>query len=310
MEVVPTFEPGRVRLVALREGKPVPGLKFTTVDSDLSNTEVVAGPDGEAVWSPPKAGRYSVYVKDVLKTPGEHSGTRYDEVREFATLAFTWPLDRRDADPEAVAMFEKAVAARAVWNDFPGFSAEVSGELDGRAYSGKVTVSSDGTVKTEIDDDAARPWVDDQLASIAMHRLPEATRDSSSEKSRPVLRFADGQEDHPLGRLLTFQGGRFASSYRVKDGEITVVNRHLGKQNMTITVLDNAPASGGKSLPHSYLVHYWDATSGRLNRVETIQERWSRVGGFDLPTSHVVATTSDAGLSVRSLTLSGHKLGK
>ncbi len=33
--------------------------------------------------------------------------------------------------------------------------------------------------------------------------------------------------------------GRFASSYRVKDGQIMVVNRHLGAQDMTITVLDN-----------------------------------------------------------------------
>ena len=310
LEVVPTFESGRVKFVALREGKAVPALKFTTVDSDLSNSEVTAGPDGVALWTPPKAGRYSVYVKDVVKAPGEHAGQRYDEVREFATLAFTWPLDRRDADAGAVALFEKAVADRAVWNDFPGFSAEVSGEVDGRAYSGKVAVSADGSVKTEVDDAAARPWVDSQIASLAMHRMPESGRDSSSEPSKPVLRFADDQEDHPLGRLLTFQGGRFASSYRVKDGRITVVNRHIGKQNMTITVLDNSKSASGKSLPHSYLVHYWDAASGRLDRVETIQERWSRVGAFDLPTSHVVATSSDAGMSVHSLMFSGHTLGK
>src|SRR5262249_41058047 len=162
-----------------------------------------------------------------------------------------------------------------------------------RAYSGKVTVAADGTVTTDIDDARARPWVEDQLASIAMHRLPEAGRDSSGEQTKPVLRFADDQEDHPLGRLLTFQGGRFASSYRVKEGESTVVNRHLGRQNMTITVLDNAPGAGGKSLPHSYLVHYWDAASGRINRVETVQERWSRVGRFDLPVSHTVSTAGD-----------------
>src|SRR5262249_57639066 len=109
-----------------------------------------------------------VYVKDVLKAAGGAGGKSYAEIRDFATLAFAWPLDRRDADPGAVALFERAVAARAVWHDFPGFAAEVSGEVDGRPYAGKVTVAADGTVKAEVDDAAARPWVEEQLASIAM----------------------------------------------------------------------------------------------------------------------------------------------
>jgi hypothetical protein len=305
LEIVPTFENHRVRLVALRAGKPIPGLKFTTVDSDLSNSEFNAGQDGQAVWSPPKPGRYSVYVRDDVKTPGESQGVHYDEIREFATLAFTWPLDRRDADAEAVALFEKAVAARAAWNDFPGFSADLEGTLEGRPFAGTVTVSAEGEVEVQVDDDAAKGWLEDQLGSIVMHRLPEPPGDSST---KPVLRFADGEEDHPMGRLLTFQGGRFASSYRVRDGQITVVNRNMGKRNMTISVLHNTPTPEGKFLPHSYLVQYWDAATGALDRVETIQERWSRVGKLDLPTEHTVGTTSSAGLSVRSVTLSGHKL--
>jgi hypothetical protein len=308
LEVVPTFESGRVMLSLLREGKPVPEAKFTAVDSDLTEVKFNAGPDGNAVWTPSAPGRYSVYVRDDLKQPGERDGKRFDEVRDFATLAFTWPLDRRDADAEAVSLFEAAVANRAVWDDFPGFTADVSGTLDGRPFSGKVTASADGTVKAEVDDARARPWLEDQLGSIVMHRMPEGGRDSSAERSKPVLRFADDEEDHPLGRLLTFQGGRFASSYRVKDGQITVVNRHIGKQNMTITVLDNRPNAEGKSLPHDYLVHYWDAASGKLDRVETFQDRWARVGKLDLPASHTLTTSSDAGLSVRGVTLSGHRL--
>ncbi|MCA1685409.1 MAG: hypothetical protein LC745_05385, partial [Planctomycetia bacterium] len=56
-------------------------------------------------------------------------------------------------------------------------------------------------------------------------------------------------------------------------------------------------------------VHYWDAASGRLARVETVQERWARVRAWDLPTDHTVTTSSDAGLSVRSVRLSGHRPG-
>jgi hypothetical protein len=300
LEIMPTFETDRVRLVALRRGEAIPGAVFHAIDSDLTERKVTAGPDGSAIWTPPAPGRYSVYVQDVTKTRGEHQGKSYDEIREFATLSFAWPLDRADADPEAVSLFEQALATRASWADFPGFSAEVSGAVDGRAFAGKVTVAADGTVVAKVDDPVARPWLEDQLASIAMHRLPDGDR------PKPVLRFADADEDHPLGRLLTFQGGRFASSYRVRDGQITVVNRHTEKHNFTITVLDNTPNPEGKFLPRSYVVQYWNAASGKLDRVETVQERWSRVGKLDLPTRHTVTTSSDAGLSVRSVELSSH----
>ena len=73
------------------------------------------------------------------------------------------------------------------------------------------------------------------------------------------------------------------SSYRIKDRQITVVNRRMGKQNMTITVLDSDKNPEGRFLPHSYVVNYWDAATGKLNRVETFQERSRRVGSWDLP---------------------------
>jgi hypothetical protein len=308
LEIMATLEGSRLRLVTLRRGQPVPGMVFHTVDSDLTNEEITAGPDGAASWTPPAPGRYSVYVRDTIKQAGEHGGTRYDEIREFATLAFSWPLERTGADPEAVALFEEALATRAQWSGFPGFSAEVSGELDGRPFAGTATVRADGTVEVQVDDPVARPWLQDQLESIAMHRRAESDGGKASDQPKPVLRFADDRDDHPLGRLLVFEGGRFASSYRVKDRQIMVVNRTIGPRNMTITVLDNDRNPDGRFLPHSYLVHYWNAKSGALDHVETVQERWERVGSWDLPASHLVTTTATAGLSIRSATLTKHRL--
>ncbi len=308
LEIMATIEGDHLRLSVLRNGKPLPGAIFHAVDSDLSESKATAGSDGMASWKPPAPGRYSIYTRDDTKTPGEIDGKHYDEIREFATLALAWPLERQGADPEAVALFRDAVANRAQWKDFPGFRAEVSGEIDGRPFAGKVTVKADGSVDVEADDPVAKPWLEEQLASIAMHRRAEGEGDSGSKQVAPVLRFADERDDHPLGRLLNFEGGRFASSYRIKDGQITIVNRHIGRQNMTITVLHNETNPEGHSLPHTYLVQFWDAATGDLRRVETVQERWRRVGRWDLPTGHTSTTASDAGLSVRVVTLSGHEL--
>jgi hypothetical protein len=305
LEIMPTVEGDRLHLLVLLDGKPMPGAVLETVDPDLFGDKLTAGADGRATWKPPGRGNYSVYTSHVRKEAGEKDGKHYDEIREFATLAFTWPLERKGADPKAVALFEEALATRAQWKDFPGFTAHVEGKVDGRSFEGEVTIQADGSVSLKTVEEVVKPWVSEQLESIAMHRAA-----SSGDSPRPVLRFADQEWDHPLGRLLTFDGGRFASSYRVKDRQITVVNRHLGRLNMTITVLDNERNADGLFLPHSYTVQYWDAATGEPGRTETVQDRWTRVGAWDLPSAHTVTSASAAGLAVKSFRLSQHQLLK
>ncbi|WP_422923666.1 DUF3386 family protein [Singulisphaera sp. PoT] len=304
LEIQATIEGDHLRFLALQDGKPLPDATLTTVDSDLAGVEIKTGADGTATWIPSAPGRYSVYTGVVRKTPGQHEGKAYDEIREFATIAFAWPLVDPKGDAEAIKLFNDALTARAVWKDFPGFSAHVKGEIDGRPFDGKAVVRGDGSVSVQVDDPVARPWLESQLGSIAMHRSVD---DSDTQT---VLRFGDDDEEHPLGRLLTFDGGESSSSYRVKDQQIMVVNREMGKRKMTITVLDNERNRDGQYLPRSYVVHYWDAASGKVERVETTQERWHRLDSWDLPTLHVTTSATEAGLSIKSVTLSEHKLGE
>jgi hypothetical protein len=309
LEIVAAFEDGGVRFTALKDGKPVPKAQFVTVDASLANVQLTADENGRAMWRPPAAGVYSVYTRDTRKELGEENGKKYEEIRDFATVVFTWPLERKDADPGAVALFEEAIAARAQWRDFPGFAARISGNLDGRRFAGTVTIGDKGEV-TFADDDSSRTesvsgWVEAQLDSLVLHRLP---RPSAPERPKPVLRFAPARDDHPLGRLLIFEGGRFASSYRIRDKQIMVVNRHLGKENLTITALENERNVEGLFLPRGYVVHYWESGTGRLLRTETVRDCWQRVGSWDLPADHEMTTATDAGLSVRRFTLSKHEL--
>jgi hypothetical protein len=304
LEIVATFEADHLSLTALKDGKPVPRAEFITVDASLANVKLTANEAGQAMWKPPAVGVYSIYTRDTRKENGEVKGKKYAEIRDFATVAFTWPLERKDADPGAVALFEEALAARAQWHDFPGFSARIRGNLDGRRFAGSVTIDEKGEITFSEDDpdrtETVSGWVEAQLTSLVQHRLAPP---ASSERTRPVLRFAEAGEDHPLGLLLIVDGGRFASSYRILDKQIQVVNRHLGKENLTITAEMNEKNAEGKFLPLRYAVTYWESGTGRLLRTETVQTRWRRVGSWDLPSEHSVTTATDAGLSLRRFTL-------
>ena len=291
-----------LEFTALRNGKPLPNAEFWSVADDLKGGKFTAAADGRASWKPPLPGHYAVYTGQTLKQAGVHGGAKYDEIREFTTVAFTWPLQTKGADPKAVQLFQDAMGARASWAKFPGFAADIKANVDGRTWSGSATISAKGEVKITEEDEVATPWVRDQLESLVMHRVARPRGET------PVLRFADNKADHPLGRLLVFEGGTFASSYRVKDRQIMVVNRSMGKLNMTITVLDNDLNAEKKFLPRSYTVQYWDASSGNLQRTESIQNRWARVGSWDLPTLLTVQTSSSAGLGVKTMTLSKHRL--
>jgi len=286
----------------LRQGKPVPNAKLTAVAVNLKSQDFSADAEGKARWQPASAGAYAVYTGQTLKEAGVNQGKKYDEVREFTTVAFTWPLDPQGADADAVKLFDEATGARAAWQDFPGFSADIAARVDGRPWKGTATVGAAGDVDLFMEDDPITPWVREQLESIVLHR-----RARQSGKP-PVLRFADQDRDHPLGRLLTFEGGKFASSYRVKDRQIMTVNRQLGKSNMTITVLDNDKNADGRFLPRSYTVQYWDAATGELQRTETVQNRWTRLGAWDLPAALTSVASGPAGQSVKALTLSQHRL--
>lgn len=291
-----------LEFVALRDGKPIPGATFHSVASNLKGHKFTASPEGKASWKPSTAGHYAVYTSQTLKQAGAHQGDKYAEIREFTTIAFTWPLETKGANLKAVQLFQDALDVRASWAKFPGFAAEIKANADGRAWKGTATITAKGGVELSAEDDVVTPWVREQLESMVLHRLDRP------RKGAPILRFADDVQDHPLGRLLVFEGGKFASSYRVKDRQIMVVNRSLGKVNMTITVLDNDLNADKKFLPRSYTVQYWDASSGNLQHTETIQNRWTRQGDWDLPTLLTVQTSSAAGLGVKTMTLSQHRL--
>jgi hypothetical protein len=206
------------------------------------------------------------------------------------------------ADPAATKLLAEARAARAQWENFPGLTADLEVNFDGKLTKGQVQVNSRGKLEMKLNDEAAEKWARSTLGSTVAHRF-----DNSASLDTPCA-FADDNADHPLGRAIRVLNDEFHSSYRIRDQQIIVVNRQMGDVRFTITVLENSRNAEKHFLPTSFVVNSWDLKSDALRSSEAHHQTWERVGKFDLPVTTLIVRATSGKLEARSLKLSNHKL--
>jgi hypothetical protein len=308
----------------LWQGKPLPDAEYVLLvpgqDKPVEGKSDKEGLIGIEV--PTKPGVYGIRVKHVEAKEGELDGKAYKEVRSYATLTLPITLgagapsaarpagkveDKPAANPEATKLLADARAARAIYRDFPGFTADVEINIDGKVTPGRATVSRTGKVTLTLTPAGAADaehWASRLLSSIVGHRL-----DSGTDLETPCA-FADDDAANPLGRAIRVLNDEFHSSYRIRDRQVIVVNRTMRDARFTITVLENRLTADKKFLPVSYVVNTWDLKTDALKSSEAHHQTWERVGAFDLPHTALVVTATAGKQEARRLTLSNWKLGE
>lgn len=264
-----------------------------------------------------KNGIHGLRARHIEAKAGEQDGKAYKEVRTYSTYVTTVNLQAKTEapsnaqlkpDPAATKLLSDARAARALWKDFPGFTADVEVNFDGKISKGIVHVSANGKVSFEKLDKEVETWAKRMLGSTVGHRLASGT-----PQDTPCA-FADDVKDHPLGRAIKVLNDELHSSYRIKDEQITEVNRVMKGGRFTISMLESKANAEGKFLSVAYAVNYWNPENGELTKNEATYQSWARVGKFDLPakTTIITATKSAEGnkasMMAQTLTLSNHKL--
>jgi hypothetical protein len=322
LELVPV--PGKEPAVRiLWEGKPLAeGQVVLYVPGKDKPVETKADKDGLVrLERATKAGLYGVRAFHEEKKKGTLDGKAYSSVRSYSTLTFpaaalemvgflsigakAYHVDlpaKKDAadpegNPEATKLLADALAARANWDNFPGFSADLSVNVEGKVASGKVEVSSKGKVVLKLEGEG-KDWAQATLASLVSHRM------GGPPAKTPACAFPDEVADHPLGRAIRVVNDVYHSSYRILDRQVSEVNRRMGESRFTISVLKNHVNAEKKFLPSIYAVNTWDAKSGALKKSETHYNTWKRVGDFDLPLTVTVVTATEGKQVVRTIKLS------
>jgi hypothetical protein len=317
------------KLIVTWKGKPVAGAEVTlALPGSDEGIDLKTEADGTiAIKKTARPGLYGIRAKHVVARPGEFEGKKYDEERHYATLVFDTrhflqssgaqprgaaidalaqaPAKEVKEDADATKLLADARAARANWDKFPGFSADLAINVDGKVTNARVDVDAKGKVTlTGVEDAALEQHTRRHMASIVSHRM------AGDDNPKTPCAFANTDDHHhPLGRAINVLNDEFHSSYRIRDRQVIVVNRSMKDFRFTITVMENMVNSEKQYLPTSYVVNSWDLKTNALRSSETFHHQWTRVGAYDLPgTATVVKATTDGKQEARQLKLTNHKL--
>ena len=305
LDVVPVMKSkGGPTARVLWQGKPLAGAEVV-LHVPGKDEAVTTKSDAEGIVKltpPEKAGLYGIRARHVEEAKGTLDGKSYSSARSYATCVFLAEgAGKLKEDPAATKLLADARAARANWDHFPGFTADVEVNVEGKLSRGKVTVSKDGKVDLEMPGEA-KDWARRMLASIVGHRLDDGTA-----LTTPCA-FADAVADHPLGRAIRVLNDEYHSSYRIRDRQVIEVNRHMGDYRFTITVLENRVNEDKQYLPGCFIVNIWDAKTEALKSSAAVRQTWQRVGKFDLPATLTIVTATAGKQEARGFTLSNFKL--
>lgn len=314
LDIVPLLKKPAVQV--RWKGKPLADAEVVLLVPGVEKpVEAKTDAEGTIAIDPPKAsGLYGIRARHIEKKEGELDGKKYKEARHYATLVLrvhsdapkgAAPVEKPaalPADPTATRLLTDARAARAQWDSFPGFTADLEVYADGKPCKGVVQLGPKGDVTVKLDEPTAEAWVRRTFSSIAGHRL-----DNSAAKETPCA-FLDQDMANPLGRSIRVLNDEFHSSYRVRDRQIIVVNRQMGDARFTITVMENRLNEEQKFLPACYVVNTWDLKTDALRSSETHHNTWKRIGKYDLPSTVTVVKATAGQLDARSIKLSNYKL--
>jgi Protein of unknown function (DUF3386) len=210
-------------------------------------------------------------------------------------------------DPKARELLRKAFDNTARWQkDFKGFTADLTVNVNGKEYSGPVTVKGPREVTVQLPDGELQKWAQEQLGMIAVHRGPRSFEESDGKYSLTME-----EDGHPFGTKLNIHGSN--SFYRIKDNRITQINRKMAHPGMTpfaftINVEESAVTQDQKHLTTRYTVYYFSPTDGKLNNVDSFTDAHVRVGASDLPATRRIITFENGEVIVKHLTFKNHKL--
>ena len=288
LDIIPHNDGEQLVCTVLWHGEPLAGAEVIVVGTDGDDTTLTTDDRGQVDVTDLASQHTALRVLHAEPDrAGEYDGQSYSGKWHVATLTMAQAVgDLTEADVSAMQLLTQARASRAVWTDFPGFSAQLQVKRNDRQASGTIRVDAKGGVELEGMGDITSGFPEQQIDSLIMHRMPVSQFNEEAV-------YEASARSHVLGTAVRLAEERMGSVYRIRDNVITEVNRNMEPLRFTISVLDVVRNEEGHYLPHVFTVSFWDQEKNLLHSNHTYYHEWQRIGSYDLP-SKLVIVSSDS----------------
>jgi hypothetical protein len=200
-------------------------------------------------------------------------------------------------------LFQTAYENRYTWDsNFPGLSADVAIAIDGNTRTGKATISKDLAVEVIMDDqklitrtsrtpsgeektvtvDEEQEWLTNQLKDVVTHRKRKSFVDAHGKSS-----FSMGDRDASGAVEILVTGDSMGSNYKVKDNQISLVSRVMGRIGFVINHLGHLDTGEGY-ISSAYNAIFRNPQTDEITRQAKFEDNYEKIGNYYVMASQIV----------------------
>ncbi len=206
-------------------------------------------------------------------------------------------------DNQARDLFQAAYENRYTWDsNFPGLTADVSISINGENRTGKATIKPDLAVEVNMNDeklttrtsktpsgeektitvDEEQEWLVNQLKDVVTHRKRKSFEEAHGKSS-----FSLGEADESGAVEILVSGDAMGSNYKVRNNEISMVSRVMGRVAFVINHLAKLNTGEGY-ISTSYNAVFRNPQTDEVVRQVKFDETYEKVGNYYVMTKQVV----------------------
>jgi hypothetical protein len=207
------------------------------------------------------------------------------------------------SENQAQQIFQAAYENRYTWDaNFPGLTAQVSFKIDDQVRIGDVKIHGDLSVEVLMDQpiltsrtstspsgeektievDEGQEWLVNQLRDVVTHRKRKSFADAHGKSS-----FTLGNRDETGAVEILVSGDAMGSNYKVRDREICMVSRVMGRVAFVINHLAHLDTGEGY-VSSAYSAVFRNPANDEVVRQTKFEDTYEKVGNYYVMTKQSV----------------------
>jgi len=181
-------------------------------------------------------------------------------------------------------LFQAAYENRYTWDaGFPGYTADVELKQGEEVYTGKIQINQDFSVAVSgIEKEEVQESLYTQMRDVVTHRKRNAF-----EKAHGANTFNLGETDTTGAVEILVQGDAMGSNYKVRNNQISLVSRVMGR--MAFVIHHKASLDTGSGyISSNYTAVFRNPQTNQVIRQMEFEDTYEQFGDYYVMTHQVI----------------------